>query len=115
MKNNRKKGFSLIELIVVIAVIAAIAAVIVPSIGNFSGTARTVSEERNVQLWISTALQAQAAAPTLTLVPQTATSTLSAISETVSIAGQNVTFSAGAVTLDGRTVAISATGVPTFQ
>jgi prepilin-type N-terminal cleavage/methylation domain-containing protein len=48
---SKKKGFSLIELIVVIAVIAAIAAVIVPQFSNISGAAKNSSDQRNVQLW----------------------------------------------------------------
>jgi prepilin-type N-terminal cleavage/methylation domain-containing protein len=48
---SKKKGFSLIELIVVIAVIAAIAAVIVPQFGNMSGAAKNAADQRNIQLW----------------------------------------------------------------
>jgi len=60
-QTNRKRGFSLIELIVVIAVIAAIAAVIVPSVSNFNSEARRTSDQRNVQLWTQTYLEAKAA------------------------------------------------------
>jgi len=48
---SKKKGFSLIELIVVIAVIAAIAAVIVPQFSNISGAAKNATDKRNVQMW----------------------------------------------------------------
>jgi prepilin-type N-terminal cleavage/methylation domain-containing protein len=48
---SKKKGFSLIELIVVIAVIAAIAAVIVPQFSNISGAAKNSTDKRNAQMW----------------------------------------------------------------
>lgn len=59
-QKNRKKGFSLIELIVVIAVIAAIAAVIVPQFSNMTGAAKTSADQRNVQLWNETYANAAA-------------------------------------------------------
>ncbi|MFA5257035.1 MAG: prepilin-type N-terminal cleavage/methylation domain-containing protein [Opitutales bacterium] len=90
---NRKKGFSLIELIVVIAVIAAIAAVIVPSVSNFNTEAKRTSDRRNVQLWNQTYLEARAAGAT---VPTSLTSTTVApvIATSINVGDTSVSFNA---------------------
>ena len=109
---NRKKGFSLIELIVVIAVIAAIAAVIVPSISNFNSEATQTSDERNVQLWNQTYLEAKAAGVTTGL-PTTVTSpVVPAISGSTKVGNTTVDFVAPAFNVKGGTVTFSATGNP---
>ncbi|MBN1403115.1 MAG: prepilin-type N-terminal cleavage/methylation domain-containing protein [Opitutales bacterium] len=98
---NRKKGFSLIELIVVIAVIAAIAAVIVPSISNFNDEARATSDERNVQLWNQTYLEAKAAGATG--LPTAVTGkTVPAISTNVNVGNTPVSFVAPTFTVTGN-------------
>jgi len=108
---NRKKGFSLIELIVVIAVIAAIAAVIVPSISNFNKEATQTSDERNVQLWNQTYLEAKAAG--VTGLPAAVTSPdVPAISGNTKVGETTVDFVAPAFNVKGGTVTFSATGNP---
>ena len=47
---KKKKGFTLIELIVVIAIIAILAAVAVPRITTFTGSARTSSDNSNAKM-----------------------------------------------------------------
>jgi len=102
MKNLKsKKGFSLIELIVVIAVIAAIAAIIVPSISNFSSSAKVSADQRNVQLWNATYATAYAAggsqvtdssyAPATTADGVT---TVTAIDDSVTVNGNTISFKA---------------------
>jgi type IV pilus assembly protein PilA len=112
---NRKKGFSLIELIVVIAVIAAIAAVIVPQFGNISGAAKNSADQRNVQLWNETYANAYAfvsggVATGTTKVTDTmptadiaAASNVAAFEVTYTLSdGTNMTFAAPAFTIAGN-------------
>jgi prepilin-type N-terminal cleavage/methylation domain-containing protein len=108
---SKKKGFSLIELIVVIAVIAAIAAVIVPQFSNISGAAKNSSDQRNVQLWNEVyanayalngdgAYTATGSLPNAAITGSTST-TVSAIDYSVSVSGTIMKFSAPSFTFVG--------------
>jgi len=108
---NRKKGFSLIELIVVIAVIAAIAAVIVPSISNFNQEARQTSDERNVQLWNQTYLEAKAAGADLSGVV-VAGDDVGAIDTSIDVGKTPVDFIAPEFTVVAGTVVFDKDGNP---
>ena len=48
-KNQKRRGFSLVEMLVVISVIGIIAAIGVPAIGNITDKADTEGAKRNAQ------------------------------------------------------------------
>ena len=49
LKVSKKKGFSLVELLVVIAVIGVIAAIAIPALGGIFGQSREAKNRRNAQ------------------------------------------------------------------
>lgn len=57
--NSRKRGFSLVEVLVVIAVIAVIAAIAVPTITRLLDKSEDTTTRRNAQIVAATAGQAQ--------------------------------------------------------
>jgi len=61
LKTAKKKGFSLVELLVVIAVIGVIAAIAIPAMTNIFGSSRTAKARRNAQNLASAFSAAQAA------------------------------------------------------
>ena len=63
MKTHRKKGFTIVELVIVIAVIAILAAVLIPTFTGVIQSARKSSAQSQARnLWVQyTAEQAQAA------------------------------------------------------
>ena len=63
MRKTRKKGFTIVELVIVIAVIAILAAVLIPTFTGVIQNARTSSAQSQARnLWVQyTAEQAQAA------------------------------------------------------
>ena len=44
-KNNKKKGFTLVELIAVIAILAILAAVVVPKVSSYTGSAKSAAKK----------------------------------------------------------------------
>ena len=48
MINSRKKGFTLVELVIVIAVIAILAAVLIPTFGNLVKTANMSADQQAI-------------------------------------------------------------------
>ena len=60
-KNNKKSGFSLVEMLVVIAVIGVIAAIAVPNISKINRGARYAKDQRNAQQIASVVAAANAA------------------------------------------------------
>ena len=53
MKNNRKKGFTIVELVIVIAVIAILAAVLIPTFSNVISNAKDSSAKSQARnLWV---------------------------------------------------------------
>ena len=61
LKNSKKKGFSLVELLVVIAVIGVIAAIAIPAMSGIFGRADSTKTARNAQNLVSTFNDARAA------------------------------------------------------
>jgi type IV pilus assembly protein PilA len=51
--NRRKKGFSLVELLVVIAVIGVIAAIAIPAMSSIFGESKKAKDQRNAQNIVS--------------------------------------------------------------
>ena len=49
MKNNNKKGFTLVELVIVVAVMAILVAVAIPTVASITGKARTAVADANAQ------------------------------------------------------------------
>ena len=69
MKNfkiSKKKGFSLVELLVVIAVIGVIAAIAIPAMTGIFGNSRQAKAKRNAQNLASVYASAVAAGSTIT-------------------------------------------------
>jgi type IV pilus assembly protein PilA len=64
LKVSKKKGFSLVELLVVIAVIGVIAAIAIPAMTNVFGSSRTAKARRNAQNVASAYAAAMAAGGT---------------------------------------------------
>jgi type IV pilus assembly protein PilA len=64
LKIAKKKGFSLVELLVVIAVIGVIAAIAIPAMTNVFGSSRTAKARRNAQNIASAYAAAMAAGGT---------------------------------------------------
>ena len=61
LKINKKKGFSLVELLVVIAVIGVIAAIAIPAMSNIFGNSKQAKAKRNAQNIASVYAAARAA------------------------------------------------------
>lgn len=61
LKNARKAGFSLVEMLVVIAVIGVIAAIAIPNIGSINESAKNATAQRNAQT-VASVLNAAVAA-----------------------------------------------------
>jgi len=66
LKISKKKGFSLVELLVVIAVIGVIAAIAIPAMSNIFGNSRTAKTKRNAQNIASAYAAARAAGASFT-------------------------------------------------
>ena len=66
LKTSKKKGFSLVELLVVIAVIGVIAAIAIPAMSNIFGNSRTAKAKRNAQNIASAYSAARAAGASFT-------------------------------------------------
>jgi type IV pilus assembly protein PilA len=66
LKISKKKGFSLVELLVVIAVIGVIAAIAIPAMSNIFGNSRTAKIKRNAQNIASAYSAARAAGASFT-------------------------------------------------
>ena len=66
LKISKKKGFSLVELLVVIAVIGVIAAIAIPAMSNIFGNSRTAKAKRNAQNIASAYAAARAAGASFT-------------------------------------------------
>ena len=73
LKINKKKGFSLVELLVVIAVIGVIAAIAIPAMSGIFGSSQAAKAKRNAQNIASVYASAVAAGasvkPTVTGAP----------------------------------------------
>ena len=66
LKTSKKKGFSLVELLVVIAVIGVIAAIAIPAMSNIFGNSRQAKAKRNAQNIASVYAAARAAGASFT-------------------------------------------------
>ena len=66
LKISKKKGFSLVELLVVIAVIGVIAAIAIPAMSGIFENSRTAKARRNAQNIASTYAAARAAGASFT-------------------------------------------------
>lgn len=49
MKNNNKKGFTLVELVIVVAVMAILVAVAIPTVSSITSTAQTAVDNSNAR------------------------------------------------------------------
>lgn len=49
MKNNNKKGFTLVELVIVVAVMAILVAVAIPTVGSIAGSATAAVNDSNAR------------------------------------------------------------------
>ena len=48
MKNNKKKGFTIVELVIVIAVIGILSAVLIPTFSNVTKNARESAKQQDL-------------------------------------------------------------------
>jgi len=116
-KNNNKKGFTLVELVIVVAVMAVLVAVAIPTVSSITGTAKDAVNDSNARTIESTIKLAEAEAAskdsdgTATLAPDDVDTALTNAKLGIEKGVFTYNYQTGAVTYvsDGTTAATSPT------
>ncbi len=87
LKRNKKKGFSLTELLVTVTILTIMAAIVIPLIFGTMSQAKEVQQRRNAQAILNMATQAQIAGNTTIATASSLAEVLMQLREGVSGAG----------------------------